>query len=69
MSVFDLKASLACKLASIVVHSDEFLSSDGHIFDKIALQQLLADNEVQTWIQHMGNFAPVKRRRNEQTRG
>lgn len=51
------------KLGSIAVHADEFLSSNGHEFDRIALQQLLLDEEVQQWLHAMGKMAmiPVKR--------
>lgn len=56
--------ALLCKLGSIVVHADEMLSADGHHFDKIALQQLIADPEVAEWIKAMNAMAmvPVKRR-------
>lgn len=57
------EASLLCKLSSIVVHTDEFLSDDGHYLDKAALQDLLVDEEVVKWINEMtkAGLAPVKR--------
>lgn len=53
--------SLLSKLASIAVHLDEVLSSDGHHFDKVALDQLLKDQEVNDWLKAMGPLAPRKR--------
>lgn len=54
---------LLVKLGSIAVHVDEYLSPQGHEFDKEALRQLLADQEVSAWIAEMGRqaFLPVKR--------
>lgn len=56
--------SLLVKLGSIAVHVDEMLSPDGHDFDRIALQQLIADPEVAEWIKQMDGMAmlPKKRR-------
>lgn len=56
--------ALLCKLGSIAVHADEMLSVHGHPFDRIALQNLIADPEVVTWIQAMTSMAmvPSKRR-------
>jgi len=56
--------SLLCKLASIAVHADEYLSSDGHQLDHVALVGALADPEVVGWIAEMTNaaLAPKKRR-------
>lgn len=53
--------SLLSKLGSIIIHTDEFLSSKGHQFDKVALEQLIADAEVQQWLKAMGPLVPVKR--------
>lgn len=56
--------SLLCKLASVLVHSEELASDDGHHFDRAALEQLLADNEVRAWIEAMtaAGLAPIKRK-------
>lgn len=56
--------ALLCKLGSIIIHADELTSTDGHAFDKIALQQLIADPEVWEWIVAMDQMAmlPKKRR-------
>lgn len=55
--------SLLCKLGSIAVHADEMFSKDGHAFDKIELQNRLADAEVIEWLEEMGKLAmiPLKR--------
>ena len=60
---FKISASLASKLASVVVHADELFSADGRIgFDTEALKQSARDPEVQDWIKSLGALAPVKRR-------
>ena len=56
-------ASLLCKLGSIVVHADELISPDGHQFDRVALQSLLADTEVKEWLREMDGAAMVPRKR------
>ena len=38
------------KLGSIVVHTDEYISTDGHAFDREALEALLASEDVREWI-------------------
>lgn len=55
--------ALLCKLGSIVVHVDEGAGEGGHQFDWTAVRQLLADREVQQWIEAMtkAGFLPVKR--------
>lgn len=55
--------SLLIKLGSIAVHAEEYLSPNGHPFDKIALDNLLKDYEVKRWIEQMNAMAmlPVKR--------
>lgn len=55
--------ALLCKLGSIIVHYEEMTSTGGHGFDKIALNALLADAEIQVWISEMQKMAmlPVKR--------
>lgn len=55
--------SLLCKLGSIAVHVDEFLSKQGHEFDKHAIDQLLDDGEVKQWIQQMTDMAFLPRKR------
>jgi hypothetical protein len=55
--------SLIVKLGSIARHAEEFLSPDGHDFDRHAIESLLADLEVQTWMASADALAllPVKR--------
>lgn len=55
--------SLLCKLGSIVVHAEEFLSPRGHEFDKAALDQLLQDGEVKAWVAAMDKMAMIPRKR------
>jgi hypothetical protein len=42
--------SLIVKLGSIAVHAEEFLSNDGHEFDRVALTSLLCDVEIRNWL-------------------
>ena len=56
-------AALLSKLASIAVHADEYLSTDGHQFDLDALLGLLADAEVKAWVADMTALALAPRRR------
>jgi hypothetical protein len=55
--------SLLVKVGSLVAHIAEFLSPNGHEFDKAAIRTLLADAEVQTWLKDMDQlgFLPKKR--------
>jgi hypothetical protein len=45
------------------VHVEELWSPDGHVFDRKAIEQLLADEEVRVWIAAMNRLAllPLKR--------
>ena len=56
--------SLLSKLGSIIVHTEEAVSPDGHEFDQMALRQLTGDPEVKEWLLAMGELAliPVKRK-------
>ena len=49
------------KLGSVIVHVEEMISPKGHIFDKIALESLLQDPDVQVWIRTMSVYLPLKR--------
>lgn len=51
------------KLGSIAVHVDEATSTTGHAFDAIALRQLLADDEVRSWLAAMDRLALIPRKR------
>jgi hypothetical protein len=63
MSALQPSATILVKLGSIAVHAEEMFSVKGHYFDKVALQTLLLDEEVQTWLKDMSKLAllPVKR--------
>jgi hypothetical protein len=53
--------ALLCKLGSVIVHAQEFLSPSGHPADRAALETLFSDEELQDWIKNMGVYMPVKR--------
>lgn len=53
--------TLLCKLGSIIVHVDEFLSPDGHHLDLGEVKVLIADPDVQQWLKDMGPLVPKKR--------
>lgn len=57
------RIALLVKLGSIAVHVDEMLSSDGHAYDRVALQSLLSDPEVVEWISKMDAAAMVPKKR------
>lgn len=44
---------LAAKLAAVAVHADEMLSTDGHEFDRIALERVARDPEVLAWVESL----------------
>ena len=54
--------ALLCKLRSIIVHAEEFLSPTGHIVDREALRSAW-DSEVVEWMEQMRALAmlPIKR--------
>ena len=55
--------SLLCKLGSVLVHADELISSNGHAFDRHALEQLVADPDVKEWLAQMDAMAMIPRKR------
>lgn len=55
--------SLLCKLGSVVVHADEMTSPSGHPFDKHALDSLLKDKEVLSWLSGMRGLGLVPEKR------
>jgi hypothetical protein len=65
MDALNPSPALLSKLASITVHAGEMLSADGHPFDAAAIESLLADHEVQLWLDAMAAMAltPVERRK------
>jgi len=56
-------ASLLCKLGSIIIHVEECVGPNGHVFDLTATKQLATDPEVVAWLAGMRAMAmlPVKR--------
>lgn len=56
-------AALLMKLGSIIVHADEFLSPDGHDFDKTAVEQLMKDPDVLYWLAQMDGMALIPKKR------
>ena len=58
-------ARLLCKLGSIVVHADEFLSADGHDFDRQELLVRIKDPEVEAWIAAMDKLTMVPKKRKD----
>jgi len=62
-SPLEPSARLLCKLGSIIVHADEFVSPRGHAFDREAMRGLLSDSEVVEWLKMMDRLAllPVRR--------
>jgi len=55
--------SVAVKLASIAVHADELISSNGHSVDVQAIRSLLADEELRAYLEILRPLAllPVMR--------
>ena len=56
-------AGLLCKLGSALAHADEAMSENGVALDEQTFRGLLADPEVQMWINAMNGMGllPVKR--------
>ena len=55
--------ALLAKLGSIVVHTDEMLSPTGHVFDRVALDQLMRDPDVLEWLHGMDLLGMIPRKR------
>jgi len=62
-NLYQPSLALLSKLASIAVHAAELRSEDGHQFDGVAIDSLLADPEVSGWLKLMGEaaLAPLPR--------
>lgn len=56
-------ATTLIKLGSLAAHIEELLSPSGHHADRAAIDGLLADDEVRSWLSDMNDmaFLPVKR--------
>lgn len=57
------EVGLLVKLGSIVVHVEEMLSADGHHFDRIALDGLMADPDVKSWLKELDSMALIPKKR------
>ena len=55
--------TLLVKLGSICVHIEELFSPGGHAFDRHALQSLLQDDEVKSWLSDMDRLAFLPKKR------
>ena len=55
--------SLLAKIGSIVVHTDEYLSVEGHNYDREAINALLAAPDVREWLEAMAGLALVPQKR------
>ena len=58
-------AQLLIKLGSIITHYEEYTSKNGHEFDKIAIDSLLADPDVKEWMKEMNDMALLPHKRNK----
>lgn len=58
-----LKASTAAKLGSIIAHTEEATSIQGHPFDRMTVEALLRSEDVQEWLAAMRELQllPVSR--------
>lgn len=56
---------LLAKIGSIVIHTEEYLSPNGHDFDREAIRSLLLDLEVREWLSAMEVLAMLPLRRSK----
>lgn len=63
LAVLTPPASTLMKLGSIAQHMKEMMSSDGHAFDKLAMEQLVQDPEIATWLSEMDKLALIPKLR------
>lgn len=61
---FVIEGALAAKIGSVLVHVDEAISADGHLFDWEATRALLGDAAVLEWLRALQKMAlvPMKRK-------
>ena len=55
--------ALLAKLGSVLIHVEEFLSDDGHAFDRAAIDALAQDSEIKEWLAAMRTMALVPEQR------
>jgi len=55
---------LLIKLGSLIIHYQEWTSTDGHKFDKAAIDSISSDADVVQWLKQMDDsaFLPKKRK-------
>lgn len=60
---FNPSPALLAKIGSALVHAEEFISGDGHHFDRTAFDALMADEELVEWQaeMHVRGRLPFKR--------
>ena len=56
-------AQLLVKSGSIITHYEEWTSKKGHEFDKVALDGLMADEDVKEWLKQMNAMALLPHKR------
>lgn len=63
MTTPEMALDLQAKVGSIIVHVDEGLSAGGSHFDLAVVQTMIADPDVQAWLDQLRGMAllPVKR--------
>lgn len=61
--VLNPSPQLLMKLGSAIVHFQEYISNEGHYVDKIALEGLLLDEEVNDWIKEMDSMSLIPKKR------
>ena len=63
MDLPEASPALLVKLGSIAVHTEEYLSPNGHDADQVAITSLLTDPEVANWLKamHKLSLLPLKR--------
>jgi hypothetical protein len=56
-----LRPTLAvlCKLGSLAAHTKEMMNNRGHAFDLNAIQGLIADPDLNAWMEEMQKLALV----------
>lgn len=63
MDVLNPSPGLLAKIGSIIIHARELLSPDGHVYDKVALDSAVNDEEVKQWIEGMDELSMLPRER------
>lgn len=61
--IFKPSTQLLIKLGSIITHYEEWTSKKGHEFDKVAIDSLMADEDVKEWLKQMDAMALLPHKR------